>query len=105
MLAALAAETDYSTAVRYEALIRISNSIRAGKESRELFEILAHELGKVLPFDAIAQFDETSNKIHWRMGPTCPKHKDAPLEFNREETLAGYVYREQRPVVLGSLEG
>ena len=105
MVAALVAETDYSTAERYEALIRISNSIRARKEPQELFDILAQELGKVVTFDAIAQFDEMSNKIRWRLGGACPKPKNAPNEFNREETLAGYVYREQKTIVLGSLEG
>ena len=38
------AEIDESAAVRYEALIRISDSIRARKEPQDLFEILVQEL-------------------------------------------------------------
>ena len=38
-----------ASAARYEALIRISNSIRARKEPRDLFGILVDELRKVAP--------------------------------------------------------
>ena len=47
------AEPHQSTAERYESLIRIANSIREGKEPRELFSILAHELSRVIQFDGI----------------------------------------------------
>jgi len=50
-------ETEHGTAERYESLIRIATSIRAQQEPRELFGVLVHELGKVLQFDAIAQFE------------------------------------------------
>ncbi len=60
MAAGSAVETGSSTAARYEALIRISNSIHARNEPQDLFEILVHELGRVVPFEAIAQFDESA---------------------------------------------
>jgi len=48
--------------LRYESLIRIAASVRAQKEPRELFAILVEELGQVLQFDAIAQYDEVLTK-------------------------------------------
>src|SRR5438067_164076 len=91
-----------STADRYEALIRIANSIRARTEPRELFEILAHELSQVIQFDGIAQFDEQANKVNWHLGTGCQKVNRNPSEINREETLAAWVYRHQEIVVLGT---
>jgi hypothetical protein len=44
-----AAETEPSPGARYEALIRISNSLRAHKEPQGLFEILVRELRNVIP--------------------------------------------------------
>src|SRR5262249_41798923 len=93
---------DESTAARYEALIRISNSIRAGKELRDLFDMLVGELGTVISFDAIAQFDEY-NKVHWHLGPKCRSSERSPEE-PEEETLPRFVYRTQETVVLGTPE-
>src|ERR1700722_16246307 len=91
---------DQST--RYEALMRISNSIRACKESEDLFEILVHELGKVIAFDAIAQF-ESATKIRWHFGPVCRAPQRQPSEQDGE-TLPAYVYRTQETIVLDSWE-
>src|SRR5215510_6779596 len=99
------AQVDQSTAERYESLFRIANSIRAGKEPRELFDTLAQELSKVIQFDGIAQFDEAANKINWHLGSGCKNRAHGPSEVNREETLAAWVYRHQETVVLGTLDG
>jgi formate hydrogenlyase transcriptional activator len=100
----VAAPVDDPTAARYEALIRIANSIRAQKSPKDLFGVLVEELRQVVPFDAIAQFDEWSNKIHWHMCTACRKPKASPSEIEGEESIAGFVYREQQVVVLGNLE-
>jgi formate hydrogenlyase transcriptional activator len=105
MAAEAAVRWDDPTAGRYEALIRIANSIRACKTPEDLFRVLTHELSQVVPFDAIAQFDESSNKIRWHLGSVCRALKHSPEEINHGETLAEFVYREQIPVVLGSLDG
>jgi formate hydrogenlyase transcriptional activator len=94
-----------ASAARYEALIRISNSIRARKEPKELFGILVHELSKVIPFDAIAQFDESANKVNWHLGPACEHKEHCPSEDETEEPLPQMVYRTQETVVLGTWEG
>jgi formate hydrogenlyase transcriptional activator len=105
MVVAAVADRDHSTAAQYEALIRISNSIRARKEPKELFQLLVHELGKVIRFDGIAQFDESANKIHWHLCSACWQVERLPVETKSDESLAAWVYRNQETVVLGSLDG
>ena len=77
-----------STTERYESLIRIASSVRAQKDPRDLFGILVHELGQVLQFDAIAQFDEASNKVDWHLCPGCVKSGKATSELDKHETIA-----------------
>ncbi|HTS62403.1 MAG TPA: sigma 54-interacting transcriptional regulator [Candidatus Acidoferrales bacterium] len=92
-------------AARYEALIRISNSIRARKEPKELFDLLVQELSRVIPFDAIAQFDESANKVNWHLGAACQPRDHCLAEEEHEEPLPRMVYRTQETVLLGTLEG
>src|SRR5271154_4623007 len=97
-------ESDRSTADKYEALIRIAAAVRAQREPRKLFGILAHELGQVLQFDAIAQYDERSNKVDWHLGSGCHKRDSPACEIDNEETLADWVYRNQEGVALAALD-
>jgi formate hydrogenlyase transcriptional activator len=105
MLVGTVMERESSAAARYEALIRISNSIRASKEPHDLFEILVDELSKVIPFDAIAQFDESANKVCWHLGPACQQHEKCPSAVEGGENLPRLVYRTQETVVLGNMDG
>jgi formate hydrogenlyase transcriptional activator len=100
----LETESHQSTAARYESLIRIAASVRAQKDPQDLFQLLREELGQVVQFDAIAQFDESSNKVHWHMCSGCRKANYLPSDIDKEETLAAWVYKHQEPVVLASLE-
>ena len=102
MSTALVTGLEQSTPARYEALMRISNSIRARTESENLFDILVRELGKVIQFDAMAQF-ESANKIRWHFGPVCRAPQHQPGEEDGE-TLPAYVYRTQETIVLDSWE-
>ena len=102
--AVLEVESHQSTAARYESLIRIAASVRSQKKTRGLFELLVHELGKVIQFDAIAQYDEASNKVDWHMGSACRKPDCAPSEIDKDETLAAWVYRYQETVTLSTLD-
>ena len=102
---AFLAKASDPVAGRYEALIRIANSVRAQTNPDDLFQVLVDELRNVVPFDAIAQFDESAKKIRWHMCSACRQPKEKPDEIDREETLAGYVYREQKIVAIGTLEG
>jgi formate hydrogenlyase transcriptional activator len=101
----LPAQASDPIAGRYEALIRIANSIRAQRTPDDLFQVLVDELRHVVPFDAIAQFDESSNKIRWHLCSACLQPREKPDDINREDTVAGYVFREQRIVTFGTLEG
>ena len=103
-LALAVAEMDQVASERYESLIRISASIRAQKDPKKLFGILADELGKVLQFDGMAQFDEASNKVAWHMCAACRKPENLPPELDKEQTLAAWVYEHQETVVLSSME-
>jgi formate hydrogenlyase transcriptional activator len=96
---------DSSAVLRYEVLVRISNSIRARKEPQDLFEVLVNELRKVIPFDAVAQFDESAHKVHWHLGPACQKREGCPSEAETGETLPHFVYRTQETVFLGTSDG
>ena len=59
----------------YEWLIRVTNLIREQQEphDRELFEIFAHELGQVLPFDVLGKYDSTSGAYRCYAGPGFEK--------------------------------
>jgi formate hydrogenlyase transcriptional activator len=92
-----------STAAQYEALIRISNSIRARKDPQCLFEALVRELRDVIPFDAIAQFDESANTVNWHWSPACTPAEDRPEDTG--ESLPLLVYRTQEIIILGDSEG
>jgi len=105
MSAVARVESGQSTAERYEALIRIANSIRSRTEPHELFAILTQELSRVVQFDGIAQFDEESNKVNWHLGPACQRCDRNPSDIDRDETIAAWVYRNQETVVVGNLEG
>src|SRR5262249_49849713 len=57
-------------------------------------------------FDAIAQFDESANKIYWHLGPACQQPGGGCISDEETgETLPHYVYRTQETVVLGNLDG
>ena len=98
-------ESHQSTAARYESLIRIAASVRAQKKPEDLFRLLIEELGQVIQFDAIAQYDESSSKVHWHMCSGCRKPDSVPSEIHKEGTLAAWVYRNQEAVALPNLDG
>jgi formate hydrogenlyase transcriptional activator len=99
------AKPEHASAERYEALIRIANSIRSNTDPQELFGILTQELSRVVQFDGIAQFDEQSNKMNWHLGTNCRQRERGASDINREETIAAWVFRNQETVLLGTLDG
>jgi formate hydrogenlyase transcriptional activator len=102
--AILEMKSSSSTAARYESLIRIAASVRSQKDPQGLFELLVHELGQVIQFDAIAQYDETSSKVNWHMCAACRKPDYAPSDIDKEETLAAWVFRHQETVTISDLD-
>ena len=85
---------------RYQSLIRLAESIRARRDPRELFELLASELCRVVQFDAIAQYDEAANKVHWDVSRVCRPSSSPQPAMPKEETLAWWVYQHQEPVLI-----
>ena len=65
--ATLEMPSEQSVGARYESLIRLAGSIRAQHDTKALFRALVDELRPVIPFDAIAQFDESSRKVNWHL--------------------------------------
>ena len=91
-------------AQRYEMLIRVSQAIKAHRDSDELFRALTDELRKVVTFDAIycTLYDEAENQLEWRWTDTASgiQRPDLPPE----ETLTLWVYRRQQPLVIPHLD-
>jgi formate hydrogenlyase transcriptional activator len=94
---------DESINARYQSLIRLAESIRARRDPRELFDLLASELCSVVQFDAIAQYDEAANKVHWHVSEACHP-SSATRAISKEETLAWWVYQHQQPVLIRRTE-
>src|SRR5690242_11235809 len=91
-------------AARYESLIRLAEAIRSEHDDKELFRLLADELRQVVPFDALAQYDEAANKVQWYMCESCTQ-PSAPLgDLSKEETVAWWVHRHQQAVVVPRVE-
>ena len=91
-------KADERGVARYEALSRISNSIRALKNPHHLFEILVRELANVVPFDAMAEFDQSANIVQWHLSPAA-RPAERPLD-ETDEILPRLVFRTQEPIVV-----
>jgi formate hydrogenlyase transcriptional activator len=99
--ALLESRSDESVAARYESLIRLADSIRSHRAPRDLFGVLVEELRKIVPFDGIAQYDESANKIQWYLCEDCSK--SYPLQPRKEDTIAWWVYQNQQSVVVADV--
>ena len=94
--------SDQSVEARYQSLIRLADSIRAQHETKALFRVLVDELRPVIPFDGIAQFDESSKKVNWHLCESCPQHAPAPSDMQIEETLPWWVSENQQAAVIAN---
>src|SRR5262252_8950382 len=99
--------SDYLSAERYEALIRVSQAIGAHHDPKDLFRAMATELHRVVQFDGIvvAQYDAASNEILWSACEVCSQQGPiSPPESPAAETITKWVYDRQEPLVIPSLE-
>lgn len=101
---ALETRLELPIGARYESLIRLAESIRAQHDPTGLFRVMVAELSKVIQFDAIAQFDESANKVKWHLCDRSASSAPAPIETKKEETLAWWVYEHQLPVIIPSVQ-
>src|SRR6202166_2705447 len=98
-----AAETVRSN--RYEALLRVSQTLISIRSSEELFSVLANELRAVVNFYVmgVGIYDEKAHEM-----PTKSYGEPGvPLQvpkFAPEETFSWWVYQHQQPLVIPSLD-
>ena len=98
-----AAETAISK--RYEALLRVSQTLISIRSSEELFSILARELRAVVNFYVmgVGIYDEKTHE----MRTTSYGEPGVPLQapkFAPEETFSWWVYQHQQPLIIPSLD-
>src|SRR5712675_137452 len=97
--------TEKSVTQRYEALLRVSQTLISIRSSEELFSILARELGAVVNFYVmgVGIYDEKAHE----MNTTSYGEPGVPLQaprFAPEETFSWWVYQQQQPLIIPSLD-
>jgi transcriptional regulator with GAF, ATPase, and Fis domain len=94
-----------STVARYEALIRVSEALRAYHDRDTLFRSLARELRPVVRFTflGLGLYDEATHSLDLRVleagGNPLPPPKLSP-----EESLTYWTVRHQTPLVVPNVE-
>jgi len=90
---------------RYEALLRVSQTLISIRSSEELFRLLAHELRAVVSFYVmgVGLYDEKTHEVR----TTSYGEPGVPLQapkFAPEETFSWWVYQHQQPLVIPDLD-
>src|SRR6266436_5271213 len=90
---------------RYEALLRVSQTLISIRSSEELFKILARELRAVVNFFVmgVGIYDENAHE----MRTTSYGEPGVPLQapiFAPEETFSWWVYQNQQPLIIPSID-
>ena len=90
---------------RYEALLRVSQTLISIRSSEELFRLLARELRAVVDFYVmgVGIYDQKAHEIHL----TSYGEPGDPLQvpnFAPEETFTWWVYQHQQPLIIPSLD-
>jgi formate hydrogenlyase transcriptional activator len=88
-------------ASRYEALTRIAELIRSHSDEKILFQTCATALHQVVAFDGLSWLDPAANWVHWHFVEPYDSAIEtlAVKNIPKEETVAWWVYQNQRPVV------
>jgi len=92
-------------AERYEALLRVSQTLMSIRSSEELFRLLARELRAVVNFYVmgVGIYDKKAHEIrltsYGELGVPFQVPKLAP-----EETFTWWVYQHQEPLIIPSLD-
>src|SRR5260370_33831040 len=99
------AETAVTKQNRYEALLRVSQTLISIRSSEELFSILARELRAVVSLYVmgVGIYDEKAHE----MVTTSYREPRVPLQaprFAPEETFSWWVYQHQQPLIIPSLD-
>jgi formate hydrogenlyase transcriptional activator len=90
---------------RYEALLRVSQTLISIRSSEELFRLLAGELRAVAKFYVmgIGIYDEKAHEVHLTSYGEPGDSLQVP-KFAPEETFTWWVYQHQQPLIIPSLD-
>jgi formate hydrogenlyase transcriptional activator len=90
---------------RYEALLRVSQTLISTRSSEELFRLLARELRAVVNFYVmgVGIYDEKTHEMHTKSYGEPGAPLQAP-KFAPEETFSWWVYQHQQPLVIPCLD-
>src|SRR5207237_8657707 len=90
---------------RYEALLRISQTLISIRSSEELFSVLARELRAVVNFYVmgVGIYDEKAHEIRTRSYGEPGIPLQAP-KFAPEETFSWWVYQHQQLLIIPCLD-
>jgi len=94
-----------STVARYEALIRVSEALRAYHDRDTLFRSLARELRPVVRFTflGLGLYDEQANRLDLRV-LEATGNPLLPPELSAEESLTYWTVQHQAPLVIPNVE-
>jgi formate hydrogenlyase transcriptional activator len=99
-------ETAYEPAAveRYQALLRVSQKLISYRCPEELLSDLARELREVVNFCylGVGIYDEETHDVRLKMFDECGGNMESP-KLAPEETLTWWVYQQQKPLVISSL--
>jgi formate hydrogenlyase transcriptional activator len=90
---------------RYEALLRVSQTLISIRSSEELFRLLAHELRDVINFHFLRVGIYDENAPEPRL--TLYGEPGVPLQvpsLPKEDTITWWVYQHQQPLIIPSLD-
>jgi formate hydrogenlyase transcriptional activator len=98
-----AAETTVTK--RYEALLRLSQTLISIRSSEELFSLLARELRAVVNFYVmgVGIYDEKAHEVRTKSYGEPGVPLQVP-KFAPEETFTWWVYQHQQPLIIPSLD-
>jgi GAF domain-containing protein len=94
-----------STVARYEALIRVSEALRAYHDRDTLFQSLARELRPVVRFTflGLALYDEETHTVE-RHVLEVSGEPVSPPELSTDESLTYWIVQHQEPLVIPDIE-
>jgi PAS domain S-box-containing protein len=90
---------------RYEALLRVSQTLISIRSSEELFRLLARELRAVVKFYVmgVGIYDEHAHEVHLKSYGEPADPLQVP-KLTPEETFTWWVYQHQQPLIIPSLD-
>ncbi len=103
----IAEEKDQGLSGRYLALLEVSSAIATHRTLQELFTDLAHRLHPIIDFSylSVLLYDSARNvmRVHI-LESDGPDTVRPGMEFSVDESPSGWVWTNQRPLVLDDLD-